>query len=373
MAYRIELLSNEKMKIGIAEKDKHNYPIVKIPYFLDELDAIDFPLPEQPLAPIKPEKKSISIQKDMKIEHVSIWLPLMRCLLFIICILGPLILTFHNMTTYIICSILAIILISLVFNAYFYDKKFAPSKNNDWQNFEESLHKYLLKQYEKKYEHYLIDLEKYKEESKKIILEYRLNHIKGILDSTTKPVLHINANNILSGVSEDSFFKKLQSSFGDNVLKDYTLPYRNGGYLPDIVFYEKNTGLCIDIEIDEPYIGSTGEPIHYKGNLYDEERNKVFLRENWIIIRFAEEQIVNYSDECCDFIIQTIEDITKMLISANTFSYVKGNKKLVPINQWTKEDAHKLAFLRYRNTYLPQNLVEKISLESIDWIVNKKL
>ncbi len=80
----------------------------------------------------------------------------------------------------------------------------------------------------------------------------------------------------------------------------------------------------MDIEIDEPYVLNTGEPIHFDyckkytkfriDRTYqsiDAYRNSLFQMHGWFVVRFTEEQVFNHSEACCKFLSQIIFLITE--------------------------------------------------------------
>lgn len=118
--------------------------------------------------------------------------------------------------------------------------------------------------------------------------------------------------------------------------------------------------LFIDIEIDEPYIGNDGTPIHFlKGN--DEERDTFFTRKNWLVIRFAESQIIENPSACCELISDVVQNLKRCVIE--DFSL---QSKIKVVASWTSEEAHKLAFVKYRNKYLPHELHININDEKLE-------
>lgn len=361
------------------------YPIVKIPAPLEKVDKLLLKLPTEPVPPQKPKKAEERTKPTIRLRPKSGMSSILWGIGIVFMSALPL------MSGSKVGS--GFVLLGLIIGVPFFlggwsdesshnsfdesaERNSYQKKLNDYHvelhNAEVSYQEALSK-YEELYKRYLIDKYKYENEcqrlrSPEVVEKAKIVYIINVLSKTIKPILHNNTDNILRGVSEDSFFQKLKDSFGNSIVRGYTIPLK--GYLPDIVLYEKNLGLCIDIEIDEPYIGSTGEPIHYSESSIDIERNDFFLKAGWLVIRFTEEQVVKYPSECCDFIIETIENITKSVVNTNTFSYSKYGAKLISVKQWTKDDAHKLAFARYRNTYLPRNLVEKISIENMEWFIN---
>lgn len=111
-------------------------------------------------------------------------------------------------------------------------------------------------------------------------------------------------------------------------------------YYPDIVYLDPDIKLSIDIEIDEPYVSHSGEPIHYGDK--DKKRNDDFLNESWIVIRFAEEQVVKQPEDCSTL----IQDLIKRIKSGTEEIELKN---IESINRWDKVKAIELAKNKSRN------------------------
>lgn len=150
------------------------------------------------------------------------------------------------------------------------------------------------------------------------------------------------------GISEVFFYKHLVEYFGTSISRNCGIMLENIPYRTDFYYFNKKYNLHIDIEIDEPYTYENKEPIHYEGNQHDDYRNMVFLSHNWIVIRFAEEQVVNQPKECCKFIENAIIEICfeKSLLH-NIF--------LKRVKQWNINESSILAKENFRNTYLHQH------------------
>jgi len=128
-------------------------------------------------------------------------------------------------------------------------------------------------------------------------------------------------------------------------------------YYPDIILQHGH--LLIDIEIDEPYVGSTGDPIHFIG--YDDKLDEILLKNNWCIIRFAEEQVVRDTDTCCYFIANFIFE---MIGNDRYLKLFKETYYLNRVQRWTKDEAIRWAYTKKRNDYLPAKLISVLHLES---------
>ncbi len=149
-----------------------------------------------------------------------------------------------------------------------------------------------------------------------------------------------NLDNRKRGRTELMFLDKLFKAFGNQIKVDVSPDAYN--YFPDFTFVCNTTGLHIDIEIDEPYTIKEKEPIHY---LYsnDDLRNSFFLKQNWCVIRFAEEQIASQPDECVELIKNFSEAIRD---KTPTFCQ---NVNMLP--KWSYEEALVMAYNNSRDNY----------------------
>jgi very-short-patch-repair endonuclease len=148
------------------------------------------------------------------------------------------------------------------------------------------------------------------------------------------------------GLLEDFFFGFLLEKFGTNVMTDLCITVDKSKIIPDFCLYNESKQLKVVIEIDEPYsIGAENAfvPIHVKG--VDDRRNQLLLSTGWNIIRFAEEQIALFTENCCDAI---------QLI-------LNGETPLTPkISCWTQEESLEMIRTNYRNSYLPLDFTGQI-------------
>lgn len=152
------------------------------------------------------------------------------------------------------------------------------------------------------------------------------------------------------GVSEKTFYRVLAQVFPKVVqgveFQNAEFPYP---YSADFVLVHES-GLCIDIEIDEPYVGNTKAPHHCIDQGKDEIRNKFFTNGNWTVIRFSEQQAVKYPQSCCMVIAEVLAKIS------GDFTYLtqlQGVPNLPIDPMWTIKQAKKWAIADYRQTYLP--------------------
>lgn len=142
------------------------------------------------------------------------------------------------------------------------------------------------------------------------------------------------------GRSEEQFYNALVRHFGKNFIrKSMQLGEFASPYAPDFCFINAATGMHIDIEIDEPYVGDSKEPIHYRGK--DSDRNAFFTQNGWFVIRFSEEQIVKYPTACCTQI-EALQQFT-LLIRPDLPAHVPQ------VPHWTRAEAVKMAERGTRN------------------------
>jgi very-short-patch-repair endonuclease len=150
------------------------------------------------------------------------------------------------------------------------------------------------------------------------------------------------------GVSEKNFYQVLQRIF-PNVVQG--LEFKNTNYHPysaDFALLHES-GLSIDIEIDEPYVGNTKEPHHCIDQGKDDIRNEFFTSGNWVVVRFSEKQAVQHPQSCCKVIAKVVAQL-----SGDYTYYVRlqALPDLLPDSMWTIKQARKWAKQNYRKTYL---------------------
>lgn len=180
---------------------------------------------------------------------------------------------------------------------------------------------------------------------------YRKQQVASLLQTVSLPIYPIPAEEFIprQGRSETSFLPYLQEYFGGEVIHtECRIPVddprlNTSWYYPDFI-YQDASGLCIDIEIDEPYVLDTKKPIHYQG--VDDARNAYFLRKNWVVVRFTEEQVVRYPKQCC-------KELAELIFSLNERHYAaKFFRSLIPMAQWSQPQALAQARADARNRYL---------------------
>ena len=118
-------------------------------------------------------------------------------------------------------------------------------------------------------------------------------------------------------------------------------------YEPDITIIAElgDQRLLLDIEIDEPYVGSTGEPTHYiQGR--DADRDMHLISLGWLVLRFSEMQVHHNLKGC----VQEVERILRLIfIGEDVPTEFTGGKRTY---RWTRERASTWAEEKYREQYL---------------------
>lgn len=122
-------------------------------------------------------------------------------------------------------------------------------------------------------------------------------------------------------------------------------------YEPDFAYVNKEKGVYIDIEVDEPY-ATSGHPTHFlmdDGTNKDAVRNKRFQDAGWYVIRFSEEQVFCHTKEC-------LHEVYKLALGAGAIDKMpedlRGVSDLSPQLRWTKDDAYRMKRCNYRKAYL---------------------
>ena len=135
------------------------------------------------------------------------------------------------------------------------------------------------------------------------------------------------------------------------ILEDVCVKIDGHNYEPDFAYINKEKGIFIDIEIDEPY-SAAGHPTHFMhedGVDKDSARNKRFQESGWYVLRFSEEQIICHTREC-------LKEIYKLALEAGTISELPQTLRDTPDLQqhprWTKNDAFLLSRKHHRKSYL---------------------
>ncbi len=300
------------------------FPIIIIP---DSFKKAKEKLPELPLEPTKPYKP------DTSLKGCSLWLAL-GVLMFFLMLMNFGANNNNYDESLLIINFVGLLGLIPVFIWLHNSKKKRNIKKSIYEKELENLPK-RIEEYEQKIREVLSP------ENLKIFREQELKRIIQ-LSSTAKHLDRV----VNQGKYEPHFCTFLNKYFPDKIITSVSLGYFENPYAPDFAFIDRDSGLHIDIEIDEPYISQTKEPIHYIGA--DDNRNCFFENNNWVIIRFAEEQIVKQPLSCCKTIANTIFEIIGDKTYLNKLYEVEDVKA---VNCWSYEESLFLARQNYRETY----------------------
>lgn len=188
-----------------------------------------------------------------------------------------------------------------------------------------------------------------------VLLNFKHGKIREIM---AKSGSLLDGSDARQGVAESAFFDYLLKNFPANVagnfIRGLSIDFDNQHgtdvklYTPDIIYQDPNLKFRLDIEIDEPYIGSSRQPIHFlkpDGYSKDYFRDQTFLHNNWTIIKFSEEQVVTNPNACLDYIDEVIRNIYSVLLLEPDF-------KKPTTAKWTEEEAKMMAVSKNREKYL---------------------
>lgn len=353
-----------------ASHKKMTYPTVLYPYSLLEINRLQPSLPKEPQ---KPNEPRVPYKPSENYESPNSWggCLVVGLIFLIVALIGG-----KNIPA--IIWLIAIVLI--VGGIYFINYNW-KDKDKFEREYPEILAKYNIemKQYQKEKQEYDKNMQEYKnqclkyEKNKEEILSahnvwlYRNKVMYERLRQIIKPFLNLTAAK--KGVSESYFYSLLIEHFGGKIQTDLSFSQNEKTYFPDFIYYDSSTNLVIDIEIDEPYVGHSGIPIHYvvsKKDYYsekittstvDDDRDRAINRGGWIIVKFAEQQVFEDAFGCIQFLSLVIENVEKMIFNCSNQVF------LTPINRWTKDEAHGMGYKRFRFSYVPKEYHELLKVD----------
>lgn len=160
-----------------------------------------------------------------------------------------------------------------------------------------------------------------------------------------------NGRSNQKGYKEKDFYNQLKQNITDIEMTDnvhMVIPNFNKPYEPDIVLFDKNLNLYIDIEIDEPYDGYYRYPTHFINPedeiKQDNIRDLFFTESGWIVIRFTEKQVHCQAYECIDY----VRNVINSLYNLNFVTDTTCNRE----NQWDYNQCIQWQKIYYREKYL---------------------
>lgn len=175
----------------------------------------------------------------------------------------------------------------------------------------------------------------------------REQQIKELLNA--KVLVPARLSQARQGLSEKRFFHHLKAFF-PNIQQgvEFDNPQFCYPYSADFILTHES-GVSLDIEIDEPYVGDSKQPHHAIDQGKDDLRNHFFTQQNWIVVRFCEEQVVRYPLSCAKAIASVLEQVCG---DRRYLEQFQGVPDLPPLPMWTIKQAHQMAGQNYRQTYL---------------------
>ena len=157
----------------------------------------------------------------------------------------------------------------------------------------------------------------------------------------------------------DDFYQILNEYFPDKVLTNYTIAQDDDNlcFVPNYIVSVSDRKLYIDVEIDVPYDLESGEPQSFVGtpanpdemSFSKQNHDNFFEKQGWVVIRFAEEQIVKQPISCCKYIAQTIYELIGDDLVLQKFNTVDN---ISPLDTWSFSQCELLRNERYRENYL---------------------
>jgi very-short-patch-repair endonuclease len=178
-----------------------------------------------------------------------------------------------------------------------------------------------------------------------------INKLNSLKLNIIKDSIILDDNEIKKGVSEEFFYKILNKYSNYKVYK--SLKY--GFYFPDLVIVKDN--LVAVLEIDEPYSFENKEPIHYDD--MDENRDIFFVDNGFLVIRFAEDQILSEPLKC----VKILDDIYGMVLNFGEYSNLKKINK-IELPSWSYQTGFDLAYNNSRNKNL--NKIRKLEKDLLN-------
>lgn len=181
----------------------------------------------------------------------------------------------------------------------------------------------------------------------------KVRNIPDILEPT-------GASTAAIGTSEKFFLSYLETYFPGWIGggESFAVPGKTYSYSSDFSMTLPN-GVKVQLEIDEPYVLMTGEPHHCGDNTKDVARDRFFLAGHWMIIRFAEIQIVESPEGCCRRI---AEELSKLGVKVAKLDELNGYDLPKIVRSWRESEAKQMAKEGFRQKYLAKaGLIKQIS------------
>ena len=335
------------------QRSKITYPEL---YFPTQISSLleEFPiLPPKPSLPQKPVIPSNPGEYDGN-GNIGCWgIILIASVIVIIIFIMAEDVKFQELWQ----SILGFLCLLFLFISNLWDKKLHKEKQKEYEQAIKQ-HQIFVERYEKALSKYNEEMQIYISQKKVLLSEcniekYRANRICDYLTNSYQAPIFEACNDsdiVKKGASEDFFVEKLKALTHWNVYTEQKVKVGTKFFYPDIIIHIND--IYINVEIDEPYAGNDGTPIHFiEDNILmtsiDKRRNDYMTENGWVVIRFAEEQIFIHTKECIEYIAKVADSI------------VNGNGNIVVSEQfirekWNKQQSYKMSYKRFRRTYVPK-------------------
>jgi hypothetical protein len=140
---------------------------------------------------------------------------------------------------------------------------------------------------------------------------------------------------------------------------EVAVPGSRRGLALDFHLEHPATGLRVDIEIDEPYTAWRREPAHCIG--WDDERDAFLVSNGWVVVRFAEEQVVRWPEACCRVVARAVFELTG---DAGPLERLAAAEDPPPVPRWDEAGARAMAAGNARRHYVPNGVFPTVELEA---------
>lgn len=330
--------------------DSNTYPVI---IFSSIINDILEKMPEMPMEPKEPQKKHLR-----PLYFISFFGGLL--FLFLTLNLGISLFKESEIFTGILALCFSVILLVPILGGIImiYDAAIGnTNRNKKWKTDYE--------QWKTDYEQWGITIKKIKDDERKRLprKEQKEQIVAYLNNRSSAEFFYCEENDVIKkGITENRFYDMVKDKvelMGGVVLSNIKIHILNDNwifsqilentiephyYYPDIAIIIN--GLYIDVEIDEPYSMDSRSPVHCIGS--DDYRNSYMSSQGWEVIRFSEEQIVKYPDNCLSTIINTISHILEgrcgKPITEHNEDWIKSC--------WNEISARIMANNNYRESYL---------------------
>lgn len=159
-----------------------------------------------------------------------------------------------------------------------------------------------------------------------------------IINNVKNTYVNLDDSDAKQGLYDYKLIKALEE-IPDCIVKSGLGLFGNGyhhPYTPDAIIHVPKYNLWIDVELDEPWYKENGEriPSHCVDFQKDCQRDKFFLEANWVVIRFAEEQVIKQPKSCAKEIAQFLR-----LFDLKVDHNFRTTTILKRVECWTSQEA----------------------------------